>query len=403
MQGSEAKRLLDEVKRELAPHDPLHLCAQISYGGRGGVKPPGRGRHGRHTPTSTFPKTASWPHNIAHFARALRKAGLPIGPGRMLDAIRAVEAAGFTGARISTTRCTPVFVSRPEQRAVFAQVFRLFWRDPRYLEHMMSLLLPAGARRAGRPRRRGRRKARGRGAAGRRSCRRRPKPTTPRPRRDRDRRHRHHVGRRTAEDARLRTDVARPRSPRPSGCWRGWRCRCNPLITRRDAPPMHWAARIDCARTLRAGAAPGRRDRAVWPAKRPVTRWPNLVVLCDISGSMAEYSPHGAAFRPCGRQPQGAGLGAGACLHLRHAADQHHPPPARPRCRCRPEGRRGRGAGLVRRHPHRRLPARLQPRLVAPGAGAGGGGPADHRRAGPRRCRRCWRARWSGCTCPAAG
>jgi uncharacterized protein len=31
------------------------------------------------------------------------------------------------------------------------------------------------------------------------------------------------------------------------------------------------------------------------------------------------------------------------------------------------------------------LPARLQPRLVAPGAGAGGGGAADHRRAGPGR------------------
>jgi outer membrane protein OmpA-like peptidoglycan-associated protein len=34
---------------------------------------------------------------------------------------------------------------------------------------------------------------------------------------------------------------------------------------------------------------------------------------------------------------QGAGLGAGACLHLWHAADQHHPPPAQPRCGCRAE------------------------------------------------------------------
>ena len=34
--------------------------------------------------------------NITHFARALRKAGLPIGPGRVIDAIRAVEAAGFS-------------------------------------------------------------------------------------------------------------------------------------------------------------------------------------------------------------------------------------------------------------------------------------------------------------------
>ena len=34
--------------------------------------------------------------NIVHFARALRRAGLPIGPGRVIDAIHAVEAAGFT-------------------------------------------------------------------------------------------------------------------------------------------------------------------------------------------------------------------------------------------------------------------------------------------------------------------
>ena len=33
--------------------------------------------------------------NITHFARALRRAGLPIGPGRVIDAIRAVEAAGL--------------------------------------------------------------------------------------------------------------------------------------------------------------------------------------------------------------------------------------------------------------------------------------------------------------------
>ena len=32
--------------------------------------------------------------NITHFARALRKAGLRIGPGRVIDAIRAVAAAG---------------------------------------------------------------------------------------------------------------------------------------------------------------------------------------------------------------------------------------------------------------------------------------------------------------------
>ncbi|MEE4188950.1 MAG: VWA domain-containing protein, partial [Roseobacter sp.] len=85
------------------------------------------------------PKLAS---NITHFARALRRAGLPIGPGRVIDAIHAVEAAGFTEKRDFFWTLHACFVNRPEHRSVFAQVFRLYWRDPRYLEHMMSIMLP---------------------------------------------------------------------------------------------------------------------------------------------------------------------------------------------------------------------------------------------------------------------
>lgn len=81
--------------------------------------------------------------NITWFARALRKAGLPIGPGRVIEAVRAVEAAGFTSRQDFYHALQACFVNRPEQRAVFAQVFRLYWRDPRYMEQMMSLMLPS--------------------------------------------------------------------------------------------------------------------------------------------------------------------------------------------------------------------------------------------------------------------
>lgn len=80
--------------------------------------------------------------NIAHFARALRKAGLPIGPGRVIDAIRAVEAAGFTERTDFYWTLHACFVSKPEERATFGQLFRLYWRDPRYLEQMMSFMSP---------------------------------------------------------------------------------------------------------------------------------------------------------------------------------------------------------------------------------------------------------------------
>ena len=81
--------------------------------------------------------------NITHFARALRRAGLPIGPGRVIDAIRAVEVAGFTDKTDFYWTLHACFVNRPEHRTIFAQLFRLYWRDPRYLEHMMAAMLPA--------------------------------------------------------------------------------------------------------------------------------------------------------------------------------------------------------------------------------------------------------------------
>ena len=34
--------------------------------------------------------------NIIWFARALRKSGLPVGPGQVIRAVRAVQAAGFS-------------------------------------------------------------------------------------------------------------------------------------------------------------------------------------------------------------------------------------------------------------------------------------------------------------------
>jgi len=90
-----------------------------------------------------IPEDGKLTHNITHFARALRKAGLPVGPGRVLVAIEAVAAAGFTQRADFYWTLHAVFVNRPEQRMVFDQVFRLFWRDPRYMEHMMSLMLPS--------------------------------------------------------------------------------------------------------------------------------------------------------------------------------------------------------------------------------------------------------------------
>jgi uncharacterized protein with von Willebrand factor type A (vWA) domain len=90
-----------------------------------------------------IPEDGKLAGNITHFARALRKAGLPVGTGRVIDAIRAVEAVGFSNKHDFYHTLQACFVSRPEHRQVYAQVFRLYWRDPQFLEHMMSMLLPS--------------------------------------------------------------------------------------------------------------------------------------------------------------------------------------------------------------------------------------------------------------------
>jgi uncharacterized protein with von Willebrand factor type A (vWA) domain len=80
--------------------------------------------------------------NVMHFARALRAAGLPVGPGKVLDALRAVEAVGVERRSDFYWTLHAVFVNRRDQRELFDQAFHIFWRKPDLLERMMQLLLP---------------------------------------------------------------------------------------------------------------------------------------------------------------------------------------------------------------------------------------------------------------------
>ena len=86
-------------------------------------------------------------HNVVHFGRVLRAAGLPVGPGKVIDATRAVEAAGIASREDFYWTLHSVFVNRRDQREIFDQAFHVFWRNPRILERMMSLLLPIADRR----------------------------------------------------------------------------------------------------------------------------------------------------------------------------------------------------------------------------------------------------------------
>jgi uncharacterized protein len=80
--------------------------------------------------------------NILYFARTLRAAGLPVGPGAVLDALAAVEAAGVGERQDFYWTLHAVFVKKHEHSILFDQAFRLFFRKRGYLEKMMAAMLP---------------------------------------------------------------------------------------------------------------------------------------------------------------------------------------------------------------------------------------------------------------------
>jgi hypothetical protein len=89
--------------------------------------------------------------NVMHFARLLRAAGMRLGPDRVVDCVRALELADCNRRDDWYWTMSAVFLSKEEQRPVFDQAFRIFWRDPKLTEKMMQALLPKTYGRAGKP------------------------------------------------------------------------------------------------------------------------------------------------------------------------------------------------------------------------------------------------------------
>jgi uncharacterized protein with von Willebrand factor type A (vWA) domain len=234
-----------------------------------------------------IPDSPKFAENIIHFARALRKAGLPVGPGRTKDAVRAVAAAGFSDKADFYWTLHACFVSRPEQKIIFAQVFRLFWRDPRYLEHMMAMMLPAV---------RGVQEEKMANAGEKRAAEALLDDQIPEmPEQEQNEEETmieidssftmsKSEKLKTLDFEQMSTDeitqakamLARMRLP------------VDPLKSRRHiATPLK--ARVDQSATLRAAMRSGGDIRDL-KFSTPRLRWPNLIVLCDISGSMSQYS-----------------------------------------------------------------------------------------------------------------
>jgi uncharacterized protein len=80
--------------------------------------------------------------NILYFARALRAAGIPVGPGAVLDALAAVSTAGVGTREDFYWTLHAVFVKRHEHSVLFDQAFRIFFRRRGYLDQLLAMMLP---------------------------------------------------------------------------------------------------------------------------------------------------------------------------------------------------------------------------------------------------------------------
>ncbi len=223
--------------------------------------------------------------NVMHFARVLRAAGLPIGPDRVLDAVRAVEVAGVERRDDFYWTLASVFLDRREQFEIFDQAFHIFWRDPQLLERVMAMLLPQVY---GRHTKDDTRDASNRVAE---ALRLKPKKTKesagePPPEVQLDAaltfssrevlQHADFETMTSEEIAQARQMIAKLRLPIPE------------ILTRWLKPDPH-GARVDLRATLRASLRGGSQLLSL-RKRSPTHRHPPLVALCDVSGSMNRYS-----------------------------------------------------------------------------------------------------------------
>lgn len=220
--------------------------------------------------------------NLVGFVRLLRRAGVRVGPGATLEAARAVEAVGLERRDDLFWALHAVLVTRREDHELFARAFEVFWRDPSRSLPELADLLPRVERPA-------------------------PEPERPAERR---------VGDPRTPDARTRRrpDRSAEKSIEVFVAWSGAevlktrdfeqmsaeevelarRAIATLAVTLRRRPSRRWRAhprgrRVDLRRTLRDSVRGGR-DWIPLARVRRRERTPDLVLLCDISGSMDRYA-----------------------------------------------------------------------------------------------------------------
>jgi len=218
--------------------------------------------------------------NILYFARALRAAGIPVGPGAVLDALEAIKAAGVGERQDFYWTLHAVFVKKHEHSVLFDQAFRIFFRKRGYLDRMMAMMMPRAPGVVQKPQAGSARvrdalfaSLKDRGAGEEREI---------------------EIDRRlTVSDREVlqRKDFAQMTAAeiaRAKDAIKRMVLSLDEVRMRRLAPDRHGHV-VDIRRTLRASMHAG---SALIDLKYrgPTTRLPPIVALLDISGSMGEYT-----------------------------------------------------------------------------------------------------------------
>jgi uncharacterized protein with von Willebrand factor type A (vWA) domain len=95
----------------------------------------------------TTPVTGLIADNVVGFARALRAAGIPVGPGAIIDAMNALQLIEIGSRADVYATLEAIFVTRHEHALIFAQAFDLFFRAAEDWKHLLdSVPLPEHAR-----------------------------------------------------------------------------------------------------------------------------------------------------------------------------------------------------------------------------------------------------------------
>ncbi|MDG1010962.1 MAG: VWA domain-containing protein [Amylibacter sp.] len=237
-------------------------------------------------PLKTLPVNGKLVANIVYFVRTLRRAGVPVGSAQTLQAIRAVQAAGFTQRRDFFFTLRATLITRIEHLDVFERIFSMFWRDPEFLEVMVQTMLPMIQTQAAK----GDKKT-----AEQRAAEAMMDGASPPPQSDiQDSREEVEVDAEFSFSANEKLgsmDFEQMSNAEMVAAKQTIKSMSFPIkpIPSRRLIPSPTGSRIDVRATFRATMRAGG-EAVDLPKRKPKTRPLDLVALCDISGSMSTYS-----------------------------------------------------------------------------------------------------------------